>query len=218
MSAEKEIINYWYNKKGYFTIHNIKTYKNKDAGILALKLDKNEPEILHIQVNCSITGTIDTKNIGSSAEKISEDKFYDDSVAEALKEPVRVLNSTDSKIKNVLVLNSLPRSKKDEIIKEFRNMDVEVIEFETVIFDVLQNLDTQYYKNDIIRTLQLTKFLLLSNPEKAAKLLVNGVFNSSSRKEFLSSMLDKDEIIKELITEDKDFIGLEETRKNYYLK
>jgi hypothetical protein len=42
MSAEKEIVNYWYNKKGFFTINNIKTTNNKDVGILALKYDKNK--------------------------------------------------------------------------------------------------------------------------------------------------------------------------------
>jgi F0F1-type ATP synthase delta subunit len=62
---------------------------------------------------------------------------------------------------------------------------------------MMENLDTQYYKNDIIRTLQLTKFLLLSEPAKMAKMLANNSFTSNSRKEFLSNILNNDEIIKE---------------------
>ena len=58
-------------------------------------------------------------------------------------------------------------------------------------------MDTQYYRNDIIRTLQLTKFLLLSEPTKLAKFLVDNNFTSNSRKEFLSNILDKEEIVKE---------------------
>ena len=59
MSAEKEIVNYWYNKKGLFTINNIKTSSNRDAGILALKFDKNiVNEVFHIEVSCSITNII----------------------------------------------------------------------------------------------------------------------------------------------------------------
>ena len=43
----------------------------------------------------------------------------------------------------------------------------------------------------------MTKYLLLSEPIKLAKLLVNDNFSSNSRKEFLSNILDRDEIIKE---------------------
>ena len=91
----------------------------------------------------------------------------------------------------------MPKSRKSEIMKEFNQREVEVIEFENILYDIIEQLDTQYYRNDIIRTLQLAKFLLLSEPTKLAKLLVNDSFSSNSRKEFLSSILDKDEIVKE---------------------
>ena len=45
--------------------------------------------------------------------------------------------------------------------------------------------------------MQLTKFLLLSEPAKLAKMLANDSFTSSSRKEFLSNILSNDEIVKE---------------------
>ena len=77
MSAEKEIVNYWYNKKGLFTINNVKTSSNKDAGILALKFDKDRVnEVFHIEVRCSITNNIsEAANLGKSISKIVDEKL-----------------------------------------------------------------------------------------------------------------------------------------------
>lgn len=202
MSAEKEIVNHWCNKKGLFTISNIKA-NNKDIGILAI--NPKSQEVLHIQVSCSLTGTIDSKEMGISAEKISEEKFYNDSISEAVKKSMDFIEKPA--IRRVLVLSSLPKSRKASIMKEFGIMDVQVMEFENILYDVLESLDTQYYKNDIIRTLQLTKFLLLSEPEKMAKLLVNDSFSSSSRKEFLSNILDSEEIVKEFRKTNSERLG-----------
>ena len=56
MSAEKEVVNFWLNRKGYFTVNNLKS-GNKDIGILALKFDKGSlTKVMHVEVNCSITG------------------------------------------------------------------------------------------------------------------------------------------------------------------
>jgi len=202
MSAEKEIVNYWCNKKGFFTISNIKA-NNKDIGILAI--NPKSQEVLHMQVSCSLTGTIDSKEMGISAEKISEEKFYNDAISEAVKKSTDFIEKPA--IKRVLVLSSLSKPRKAGIIKEFGIMDVQVMEFENILDDVLESLDTQYYKNDIIRTLQLTKFLLLSEPAKMAKLLVNDSFSSSSRKEFLSNILDSDELIKEFRKTNSERLG-----------
>ena len=198
MSAEKEIVNYWYNKKGFFTINNIKTNSNRDAGILALKFDKDRTEeINHIQVSCSITNNIaETNNLGKAVANIVEEKFEEKNISETISRKINQLSIKNPKIKNIIILGAFPKSRKNEIISEFMKKEVEVVEFENVLYDVLENLDTQYYRNDIIRTLQLTKFLLLSEPTKLAR-LVNEDFSSSSKKEFLSSILDKNEIIKE---------------------
>ena len=194
MSAEKEIVNYWYNKKGFFTINNIKTNNNKDAGILAFKLDKDKVDgIFHIEVSCSITNNMsETTNLEKSISRIVEEKF-DYAKIQALK-PAFL---QEHKIIKTIVLGAVPKSRKNEILREFNMRNVQVIEFEDVLYDVLENLDTQYYRNDIIRTLQLIKFLLLSEPTKMAKFLVNESFTSNSRKEFLSNILNDDYIIKE---------------------
>ena len=199
MSAEKEIVNYWYNKKGLFTINNVKTSSNKDAGILALKFDKDRVnEVFHIEVSCSITNNIsEAANLGKSISKIVDEKFEDRNIMEVVENNIKQFSIQKNKIKRVIVLGAVPKSRKNEIIKEFNRMGVEVIEFENILYDVLEQLDTSYYKNDIIRTLQLTKFLLLSEPTKLAKLIANDAFTSTSRKEFLSSILDKNEIVKE---------------------
>ena len=124
MSAEKEIVNYWYNKKGLFTINNIKT-NNKDLGILAI--NPKSQEVFHVQVICSLTGTIDSKEMGISAEKISEEKFYDNSILEVVQKNISSIENPA--IRRVLVLGSLPKSKKAGIIKEFGIMDIQIMEF-----------------------------------------------------------------------------------------
>jgi len=197
MTAEKEIVNFWYNRKGFFTINNLKTSNNRDAGIIALKPGKDNSEVFHVQVSCSITNNIaETKNLGVFIEKIAEEKFYNEAVSSTIKKlPNRIL--LDSQIKKVIVLGSMPKSRKAEISKEFLLQDVEVVEFEDILYDVMKNLDTQYFKSDVMRTLQLVKYLLLNEPSKMAQILSDDNFTSNSRKEFLSSILENDEIIKE---------------------
>ena len=198
MSAEKEIVNYWYNRNGYFTVSNIKA-ANKDLGIIALK---PTGEAVHAQTMCSITG-IDAKDLLNSAQKISEEKFFDDSI----QSEIRKFSSVNPHIKKVLVVSFIPKSRVKDIKNEFLRMDIEIVEFESILFDVIEKIDTQYYKNDVLRTLQFTKFLLLANPEKTASLLVNDVFTPNSRKEFLSSMLNNEEIIKEFRKTNSERLG-----------
>ena len=199
MSAEKEIVNYWYNKKGLFTVNNIKTSSNRDCGILALKFDKDKvSEVLHVEVSCSITNNIsETTNLDKSIGRIVEEKFENKNVGISISNYIRQFSLAKQAIRKIIVLGAVPKSRKSGIIGKFNEKEVEVIEFENILYDVLEQLDTQYYKNDIIRTLQLTKFLLLSQPDKLAKLLVNDAFTSNSRKEFLTSILDSNEILKE---------------------
>ena len=198
MSAEKEIVNYWCNEKGLFTVNNIKAPGNRDCGILALKFEKDKvDEIIHVEVSCSITSTIgESNNIEKSVSKIISDKFENKSVMEALSNYTKQLPAS-SKLKRMMVLGAIPKTRKNDIIKSFMENNVEIIEFEDILYEVLEKLGTQYHKNDIIRTMQLIKFLLLSEPEKMAKMLVNDNFTTGSRKEFLMSILDKDEIVKE---------------------
>jgi hypothetical protein len=209
MSAEKEIVNFWYNKKGLFTINNIKTSSNRDCGILALKFDKDKVnEVFHIEVSCSITNNIsETTKLDKSISRIVDEKFENKNIKNTISSHIKQFSMQKQKIKKIMILGAVPKSRKNEIINKFDEKEVKVIEFENILYDVLDQLDTQYFKNDIIRTLQLTKFLLLSEPTKLAKLLVNDSFSSNSRKEFLSSILEKDEIMKDFKKTNTERLG-----------
>ncbi|MBS3102740.1 hypothetical protein J4458_04820 [Candidatus Woesearchaeota archaeon] len=188
MSAEKDIVNFWLNKKGLFTINNIKAF-NRDLGIVALKFDKDKvKEIAHYEILCSLTGNIQSQN---SFEKIINEKFSGKSVQKAIK---RYLEQFSLKESNEFIVLSNISNK--NIIKKFKDNNVEVIEFENVLADVINELDTQYYKNDTIRSLQLVKYMLFANPKNMASALIN-VLNQNEKKDFMKELLENDEIIKE---------------------
>ena len=94
-------------------------------------------------------------------------------------------------------MSSIPKSRKEEIINDFRMMDIEILEFEDIIGDVFSMLDTQYHKNYVIRTMQLVKYMLINNPQKLVDIMAEKSMTSSSRHQLISNMLDKKEIVKE---------------------
>ncbi|MBL7054229.1 hypothetical protein ISS05_00560 [Candidatus Woesearchaeota archaeon] len=194
MSAEKEIVNYWYNKNGFFTINNIKA-ANRDIGVIALKFKKEKiEEIHHIEVSCSISGNAFDKNFSNSVKKIIGEKFDNKDIIKGVDAHLKNF-SYSKKIKKVLVLGMLPKSRKKEIVDSFRNKNIQVLEFQTILSKVFEKLDTQYYKNDIIRTLQLVKYLVLAKPSAFAGL--SNVLRSGDREEFLKAVLDQEDMIKE---------------------
>ena len=193
LSAEKEIVNYWYNKNGFFTINNIKA-ANRDVGILALKFKKEKlEEMQHIEVSCSISGNMMEKNLDNFVKKTIDEKFNNKNVVKVVNNNLKSFSGI-KKIKKVLILGMLPKSRKKELISGFKNKDVMVLEFQDILSKVIGELDTQYYKNDIIRTLQLVKYLVLSNPTTFAGL--SDVLSSGSREEFLKAILEQEDIIK----------------------
>ena len=112
MSAEKEVVNFWLNRKGYFTVNNLKS-RNKDVGILALKFDKGSlTNIMHVEVSCSITGSTEQNY---AMDKLIDEKFDDRSLINTIKGYTKGM-SKDIELENVVVLNSLPKDK-NEIIK-----------------------------------------------------------------------------------------------------
>lgn len=201
LSAEKEIINYWLNLQNFFTISNVKV-KNKDIGILALKFDKEVvKEALHLEISCSISGNMETGL--ESINKFVDDKFFDNVIRKKIDSYTK-----SAKLKNMLVLGTLPKSRKKEIINAFKKKEIEVIEFEDIISSVIMNLDTQYYRNDVIRTLQLLKYLLLSNPQKLAGLISSksDILNTNTRGKFLNELLKLELIQKEFTKTDEEQI------------
>ena len=191
LSAEKELVNFWLNKSGFFTISNIKA-ANRDLGIVALKFEKEKvKEINHFEILCSITSSVqDFKN---NIEKIVDEKFSNKNIQKIIKRYLEQLNLKDSS--RFIVLSNI--SNKKDIIKKFEGKNIRVIEFENILADIVKDLDTQYYKNDIIRSLQLIKYLFMTNPKNMADVLVNNILSQSERKEFMKELLEKDEIVKE---------------------
>ncbi|MFH0868088.1 MAG: hypothetical protein V1831_02140 [Candidatus Woesearchaeota archaeon] len=202
MSAEKEVVNFWLNRKGYFTVNNLKS-GNKDIGILALKLDKgNLTKIMHVEVSCSISGFTEQNYVMDS---IIDEKFDDKSLITAIKGYTKDMDNS-IEIENVVVLNSLPKDK-DGIIRKLEKNGIIMMEFEDILSDVMKELKTEYFKNDIIRTMQITKFLLMSNPSKFVDVL-NDTLSPSKMKEFLAELLNKDEIIKEFRKTNEERLAL----------
>ena len=202
MSAEKEVVNFWLNRKGYFTVNNLKS-GNKDIGILALKFDKGSlTNIMHVEVNCSITGFNEQSYV---MEKLIDEKFDDKSLISAIKGYTKSMGK-EAGIENVVVLNSLPKDK-DVIIKKLGKNGVEVMEVEDILADVMRGLKTEYFKNDVIRTMQITKFLLMSKPKTFVDVLYDSL-SQSKRKEFLAELLNKDEVIKEFRKTNEERLAL----------
>ena len=189
MSAEKDMLNFWLNKRGFFTINNIK-FSNRDLGIIALKFEKeNIKEINHYGILCSITNSVQ-----DSVDKIIEEKFTNKNMQKTIKKYSN--NISNSEPKKYIVLSNLNSNKK-LIIEKFKEKNVEVIEFENVLADVIKDVDKQYYKNDIIRSLQLIKYLFMTNPKNMVDVLINNILNQNGRKEFMKELLEKESIIKE---------------------
>ena len=135
MSAEKEIVNYWYNKSGFFTINNIKTGNNRDCGILALKFVNGEVnDIFHVEVSCSITNNIaEAGNPGKAISRIVDEKFENRDILKTISSNLSQFPVQKKGIKKIIILGAVQKSRKNEIISEFSKKSVEVIEFEDIL-------------------------------------------------------------------------------------
>jgi hypothetical protein len=160
---------------------------------LKFKKEKLE-EAYHIEVSCSISGNVFNKNLNNFIKKIIDEKFDNKDIVQGVNNYLKNFSGI-KKIKKVLILGFVPKSRKKEIVSSFKNKGIEVIEIEDILSKVIHELDTQYYKNDIIRTLQLVKYLVLSKPTTFARL--SSVLSSGSREEFLKAILEQEDIIKE---------------------
>jgi len=202
MSAEKEVVNFWLNRKGYFTVNNLKS-GNKDIGILALKFDKGAlTNIMHVEVSCSITGFNEQSNI---IDSVIDERFNDGNIAAAIKKYTKDMND-NIQTENIVVLNSLPKGK-DEITKKLGKNRIIMLEFEDILSDVMKELKTEYFKNEVIRTMQITKFLLMQNAKKFVDVLYS-TLSAGKRREFLTELLSRDEIIKEFRKTNEERLAL----------
>lgn len=188
MNPEKEIVNWWLNKRGFFTINSIKVAKNKEIDILALKLKNGKLEkILHVETYCSIS------SVDNLSPKQYLEKFEDKLVVNKVKDCIKKYINVDKGHEKSLVLGATAK------LEDFKKLKgIKIYLFEDILTDVLVSLNKQNYRNEIIRTLQLVKFLALSNPKKLAKVIEdeskNKTMKLNTREEFLSYLLKQDEV------------------------
>jgi hypothetical protein len=133
-------------------VSDINAGKNKVVDALALKVEDGQlKEAVHVEVSVSVSSpTID----GFQA------KFSDPLVKKAIHGVMKRF-SGQKEYKMLLVANN-PAVKKIG--------DIEIKPFEDVFVDVLSSLDKQNYSDPTVRTLQLLRYLILSNPDGLSKL------------------------------------------------
>jgi len=178
MGPEKEIVELWLNRKGFFTIKDINA-GNRVIDMIAIKQD-NKPKIAHVEVACYISGSITAKTADLTK------KFDSSRVVKKIKQTIKEYIGSEQDYEKFLI-TTVPKIKLD---------GVNVIEFDKVLFEFVNQLDKQYYSNNIMRTLQLVKFILLSNPSYAAKLIGKEhdykTLTSASREQFIRELFEQD--------------------------
>jgi len=192
MNPEKEVVNWWLNKQGYFTVNSIKVAKNKEINILAIKLANGKLEkIVHVETACSISSV---DNL-SPTEHLS--KFNDPLVLNKIKNIINKYVNKGAKHEKALVLGITSK------LDEFKKLQgIRIYLFKDILSDVLITLNKQNYRNEIIRTLQLVKYITLANPEKLAELIgdeeKNKTLKLNTREELLDYLLNQKEVIRVL--------------------
>ena len=185
MNPEKEIVNLWLNKKGFFTINDINAGKNKVIDIIAIKLTNGKLErVEHIEVNCSISSALVEKDIKEYIKK-----FEDKTVIKKIKQVIKDFVGTDFNYEKTLVLTS---NKKIEL------KGINIKKFENILYEVVDDIDKQNYRNTTVRTIQLIKYLLIANPDNLSELLKketgNKVLTQGTREILVRKLLKQDDV------------------------
>ncbi|MFH1849699.1 MAG: hypothetical protein ABH879_05935 [archaeon] len=183
MNAEREIVNWWLNRKGYFTLSGIKVAQNKEIDLIAIKTEKGiVKEALHVETACSI----------SSADSISPqgyaEKFNDALIVKKISDTLEEHIGAHIQYGKTLVLGRTSK------LADFKKLpDIAVHQYKQVLYDVLKDLDKQNYRNEIIRTLQLIKYLTIADPKRLALLLEkNGkIMGKGGREKLLKNLFEQ---------------------------
>lgn len=203
MNPEREILNYWFNRKGFLTVNNEKVGQNKELYLIAVKIeDGAAKECIHVEAQISVSASgIDAGP--NEVKKIVKKKFEDSLISKQMKKLLSKYSLKD--YRKAVVLGAVPKNRKEQITASFTEHGVEVIEFSDVLTDSLKSLDGQMYQNHTVRTLQLLKFLMIIDSENLTKLL-NKLLQKQSRRKFLESFLDENA---QLLVSDRfaDIIG-----------
>ncbi len=188
MSPEKDIVNLWLNRQGFFTVSDINA-NNRVVDIIAIrqKGQPNQPTVQHVELHCSVASSTAVVSDKEKADLLR--KFNDSNVIAAVERTIRSYLGKDSEYEKVLVTTapvSLP--------------GITVVRFQEVIREVVSELDRQNYRSPIIRALQLVKFVLMANPSTIAALMAKGNMHKPmtyhNKEQLLRQMLQQDVALK----------------------
>ncbi len=210
MSPEKDIVNWWLNRKGFFTLNSIRVAQNKEIDILAIKFG-NTIKVHHVEVSCSIGPvgnlTMDKSDFNESVQKFVNRKFEDLEIVKKLKKSISEFVGESYSYEKILVIGALAKGTREKTIRELQSRGIHIHKFEEILFEVIASLDKQNYRHPTIRNLQLMKYMLLSNPEKLAQLIGrknNDMLNQFSREDFVRHMLMQEEFVRILQKESNE--------------
>ncbi|MBU1164622.1 hypothetical protein KKA15_03605 [Patescibacteria group bacterium] len=156
MNAAELIVKHWYQNKGYFTMESVRLARNKELDLVLVKLSEDGKKIvdkIHVEVQVANNFV----NFGTPAEQMA--KEYHQKKYISVKPAVEELLGTDYRMVEVrgkMALGS--KDIRDEYIKLRKNMDVEVIPFETILKDVQNDMLTNIQSDPVIQAIQLVKF------------------------------------------------------------
>ena len=177
MGSEKEIVQLWLNGKGYFTIIDVNA-GSRVIGMIAIKQGA-QSGIAHVEVACGVSGSF------SSGREELLNRFNSRSVVRKVRETIKAHTGKDGEYEKLLITTSPVKLE-----------GVRVTSFDRALFEFVSRLDRQYYANNVMRTLQLVKFILLSNPAYAAGLIGGGgkhkALTHQSRNLFMERLFEQD--------------------------
>jgi len=203
MGPEKEIVELWLNRKGFFTIKDINA-GSRVIDMLAIKQDK-KLKIAHVEVACYISGSVSTK-----ANDLLK-KFNSNSVTKKIKQSIKEHTGEEREYEKFLITT----------MSKINLEGVNVISFDKVLFEFVNQLDKQYYSNSITRVLQLVKFVLLSNPNYTAKLIGKAqdykALTFQAREQFIRNLFEQD-VAKKIFSKKSNEQLLLELLKNSTLR
>jgi len=188
MNSEKEILVWWLNQHGYFTISSVNAGKNKEINVIAIKVNGGVKEIVHFEVMVSISQTL-ADDISGIAKIVSR-KFDDKLVQKKVKSVIAEHVGDYSEYTKTIVLGVLAKGNGKEVKKKFLSKGINVLSFDDIMFDIVKNISGVNFNNPIIRTIQLFKYILLSNPNKLALLSQNlEILNKPDQDKFMKTLL-----------------------------
>src|SRR3989338_11705411 len=101
MSAEKEIVNFWYNQHGYFTITNLKSKGNRDLGIIALRFENEKiADAVYADVSASISGSHQDASSDILVNEICRERFGNPVVRSAIESHLRNLPIKEGELRH----------------------------------------------------------------------------------------------------------------------